>query len=312
MDAAALPRIVEAEDLESAVELCYRENWTDGLPVIPATEPALRKILDYLKRDPQEVVGIIPPRRGIATIEKIAINCVMAGCLPEYVPVVLAALEAMLEPDFNLEGVQTTTNPCAPLVMVGGPAVKTLGFNTKDCALGHGSRANAAIGRAVRLILWNIGGGYPGAPCRTTHGHPGYYSFCIAEDADTNPWEPLQVTRGFKKDDTVVTVTAVDAPHATASGALVNSSDQVLTQIADAIARLGSNNVYGGHTVLVFGPMAAKNLADGGYDKARVAEELKKRATRPASEVRANKGAEHMPADEYAKLLAMKDDERFH
>src|SRR5258706_393072 len=175
----ALPRIVETEDLESAVELCYRENWTDGLPVIPATQPAVDRILRYLKRDPQEVVGIVPP-------------------------------------------------------------------------------------------------------CRTTHGHPGYYSFCIAEDADANPWEPLQVTRGFGLEDTVVTVTAVDAPHATASGALVNSSDQVLTQVADAIARIGSNNVYGGHTVLVFGPMAAKNLADGGYDKARVAGELKKRATRPA------------------------------
>jgi hypothetical protein len=225
---------------------------------------------------------------------------------------VLAALEAMLEPDFNLEGVQTTTNPCAPLVMVAGPAVKTLGFNTKDCALGHGSRANAAIGRAVRLILWNIGGGYPGSPCRTTHGHPGYYSYCIAEDAETNPWEPMQVTRGFNVDDTVVTVTAVDAPHSTATGALVNTSDQVLTQVADSIARLGSNNQYGGHMVIVFGPMAAKNLADGGYDKARVAGELKARATRPASEMRRNRGVEHMPADELAALNAMKDDERFH
>ena len=117
----ALPRIVEVEDLESAVELCYRENWTDGLPVIPATAPAIRRILDYLGRDPQAVVGVVPPRCGVATIEKIAINCVMAGCLPEYVPVVIAALEAMLEPQFSLEGVQTTTNPCAPLVMVSGP-----------------------------------------------------------------------------------------------------------------------------------------------------------------------------------------------
>ena len=178
--AAALPRIVEAEDLEAAVELCYREGWTDGLAVIPATAAPVQRIIDYLGMEADRVIGIVPPRRGIATVEKIAVNCVMAGCLPEYVPIVIAALQAMLEPEFNLEGVQTTTNPCAPLVIVSGPAVRKLGFNTKDCALGHGSRANASIGRAVRLILWNIGGGYPGSPCRTTHGHPGYYSYCIA------------------------------------------------------------------------------------------------------------------------------------
>lgn len=309
---AVLPRIVEAEDLEAAVELCYREGWTDGLPVIPATERPLRRIIDYLGMDPQQVIGIIAPRRGIATVEKIAINCVMAGCLPEYVPIVIAALQAMLRPEFNLEGVQTTTNPCAPLVMVSGPAVRELGFNTRDCALGHGSRANAAIGRAVRLILWNIGGGYPGSPCRTTHGHPGYYSYCIAEDPDTNPWEPLHVTRGFAAQDTVVTVTAVDGPHSVATGALVNSPEQVLTNIADSIARLGSNNQYGGQMVIVFGPMAAKCLADGGYDKPKVLDALMRRATRNVSDVLRNKNIDHMPADELLRLRAKKDTDSFH
>ena len=308
----ALPSIIEAEDLDAAVELCYREGWTDGLPVIPATEAPVRRILDYLGVRPDSVVGTVPPRRGIATIEKIAINCVMAGCRPEYVPIVIAALRAMLEPEFNLEGVQTTTNPCAPLVMVSGPAVRDFGFNTKDCALGHGSRANAAIGRAVRLILWNIGGGYPGAPCRTTHGHPGYYSFCFAEDPETNPWEPLHVTRGFSAEDTVVTVTAVDGPHSVATGALVNSPEQVLTNIADSIARLGSNNQYGGQAVIVLGPMAAKCLADGGYDKAKVAAELVRRATRPVAEVLRNKNIDHMPAAELAEIRAKKDNDAFH
>ena len=308
----ALRRIVEVEDLESAVELCYQEGWTDGLPVIPATEASIRRILDYLGMKPETVIGIVPPRRGIATVEKIAINCVMAGCLPAYVPLVIAALQAMLEPEFNLEGVQTTTNPCAPLVMVSGPAVRELGFNTRDCALGHGSRANAAIGRAVRLILWNIGGGYPGSPCRTTQGHPGYYSYCIAEDPETNPWEPLHVTRGFAEADTVVTVTAVDAPHSVATGALVNSPEQVLTNIADSIARLGSNNQYGGQVVVVLGPMAAKCLADGGYDKARVVDELISRATRKVSDVLRNKNIDHMPAEELRELRTKKDDDPFH
>lgn len=307
-----LQRIIQAEDLEAAVELCYRENWTDGLPVIPATEGAVRRILAYLGMKADAVIGIVPPRRGIATVEKIAVNCVMAGCLPEYVPVVITALQAMLEPEFNLEGVQTTTNPCAPLVMVSGPAVRGLGFNTKDCALGHGSRANAAIGRAVRLILWNIGGGYPGSPCRTTHGHPGYYSYCFAEDPDTNPWEPLHVTRGFDAADTVVTVTAVDAPHSVATGALVNPPEQVLTNIADSIARLGSNNQYGGQVVIVLGPMAAKCLADGGYDKANVAAGLMARATRPVAEVLRNKNIDHMPAEELAELKSRQGDELFH
>lgn len=310
--AAALPRIVEAEDLEAAVELCYREGWTDGLPVIPATERPLRRIIDYLGMKPEQVIGVVPPRRGVATVEKVAINCVMAGCLPEYVPIVIAALHAMLEPEFNLEGVQTTTNPCAPLVMVSGPGVRKFGFNTKDCALGHGSRANAAVGRAVRLILWNIGGGYPGSPCRTTHGHPGYYSYCIAEDPDANPWEPLHVTRGFDAADTVVTVTAVDGPHSVATGALVNSPEQVLTNIADSIARLGSNNQYGGQLVVVLGPMAAKCLADGGYDKARVVGELALRATRTVEEVLRNKNIDHMPAQELAELRSRKDAEPFH
>lgn len=307
-----LPRTVEAADLTGAVELCYANGWTDGLPVVPATAEPVRAMLDYLRLDPAHVVGIVPPRRGLATVEKVVVNCVMAGCLPQHVPIVIAALEAMLEPGFNLEGVQTTTNPCAPLVMVSGPAVKKLGFNTKDCALGHGSRANAAIGRAVRLILWNIGGGYPGSPCRTTFGHPGYYSYCIAEDQESNPWEPLHVTRGFDEHDTVVTVTAVDAPHATATGALVNPPEQVLFNIADSIARIGNNNQFGGHMVVVLGPVAAACLAKGGLGKLDVVEGLKRLATRPAAELLRNGHVEHMPAEELAVLKAQPPDAPFH
>ena len=123
--------IYEAADLEAAVELCYQQKWTDGLPVVPPTRGAIERILEYLRRDPGEVIGTVAPRNGIATIEKIAINCTMAGCKPEYVPIVIAALEAVLEERFNLNGVQTTTHACAPLCIVSGPAVKTLGFNTK-------------------------------------------------------------------------------------------------------------------------------------------------------------------------------------
>ncbi len=132
-------RTFEMPDIAAAVEFCYQQGWTDGLPVVPPTQAAIERIVHYLGRDPQEVVGVVPPRNGIATIEKIAINCVMAGCRVEYVPIVIAALEAMLEEPFNLNGVQTTTHCCAPLVMVSGPVVKELGFNTRECALGYRS-----------------------------------------------------------------------------------------------------------------------------------------------------------------------------
>lgn len=304
-------RTFEVADIEAAVEFCYQQGWTDGLPVIPPTQGAIERILGYLGRDARDVIGVIPPRSGLATLEKIAINCVMAGCRPEYVPIVIAAIEAMLEEGFNLNGVQTTTNSCAPLVMVSGPAVKALGFNTRDCAFGHGSRANAAIGRAVRLVLWNIGGGYPGNPCRTTFGHPGYWTFCIAEDQDNNPWEPLQVTRGFKAEDTVVTVAAVDAPHSIATGALLNPPDLVLEIMAEAIARLGNNNLLGGDMVLVLGPMAAQCLAKAGLNKKDVQREIRKRATRPVREIKRHRFIEHLPPDELNKLMVLGEDAPF-
>ena len=281
-----LSQTFKVPDIAEAVEFCYQQGWTDGLPVVPPTQEAIERIIGYLGRDPKEVVGIVTPRNGIATIEKIAINCVMAGCRVEYVPIVIAALEAMLEDPFNLNGVQTTTHCCAPLVIVSGPAVKSLEFNTAESALGHGSRANATIGRAVRLILWNIGGGIPGEPCKTTHGHPGYYSFCIAENQDVNPWEPLHVGRGFGTEETVVTVAAVESPHSIGTGAGYTSSDDVLFVLADAIATLGSNNLSGGDMVLALGPLASENLSKGGYSKQDVVQELMKRAVRPVREVK--------------------------
>jgi hypothetical protein len=311
MTGALASKYVEAADLEAAVELCYERNWTDGLPVVPPTAPAIECILAYLKRDPGEVVAVVPPRNGIATIEKIAINCVMAGCKPEYVPIVLAALEAAMEPEFNLAGVQTTTNPCAPLIMVSGPAVRALGFNTKDCAIGHGSRANGAIGRALRLILWNIGGGYPGEPCRTTHGHPGYWSYCVAEDDETCPWDPLQVFLRFDRGDTTVTVVAVDGPHATNTGALLNSPEQVMIVIADGVGRLGTNNMLGGSMALILSPMSAKRLAEGGYTRQSLAEAVVARSTRLAGQLRQHRFIDHMLPPVRARLDALKDDEPF-
>lgn len=302
-------KIYQAADLEAAVELCFQQKWTDGLPVVPPTRGAIERIIAYLGRDASEVIGVVPPRNGVATLEKIAINCVMAGCKPEYVPIVIAAVEAMLEERFNLNGVQTTTHACAPLCMVSGPAVKTLGFNTKEGALGHGCRAAATIGRAIRLVLWNIGGGFPGEPCKTTLGHPGYFSFCVAEDQDANPWEPLHVERGFKPEDTVVTVTATTAPHSVATGAGYSPVEDVLYLLADSMSTLGSNNITGGDMVLILGPMAAKSLADAGLSKAQVKQEIVRLATRPAHEVKRRRSIAKTHPMHWSNVVANPDDD---
>lgn len=302
-------RIVEAADLEAAVEVCYEQKWTDGLPVVPPTRGAIERILAYLKRDPGEIVGIVPPRNGVATIEKIAINCVMAGCRPEYVPIVIAAVEAMLEERFNLNGVQTTTHACAPLCVVSGPAVKSLGFNTREGALGHGCRAAATIGRAVRLVLWNIGGGFPGDPCKTTLGHPGYFSFCVAEDEDANPWEALHVERGFNAEDTVVTLTATTAPMSVATGAGYSPIEDVLCLLADSIATLGSNNITGGDMVLVLGPMTAKALGEAGLSKRDVKQGIMRLATRPVRDAKRRRSISPTHPMHWSKVVDASDDE---
>lgn len=302
-------RTFELDELDDAVELCYEQRWTDGLPVIPPTQRAIDRILTFLARDPQEVVGVIPPGNGVATIEKIAINCVMAGCKPEYVPIVITAVRAMLEERFNLNGVQTTTHGCAPLAIISGPVVKELGFNTKEGAFGHGCRPSATIGRAIRLVLWNVGRGYPGEPCKTTHGHPGYYSFCVAEDEDTNPWGPVHVDRGLARDASVVTVVATEGPRLIGTGAGYSPASDVLWMLADAIAGLSSSNVHGGDMVLVMGPMAARNLADAGFSKREVVDELMRRATRPVREVKHRRSISEQHPMHWTKVVDPNDDD---
>ena len=301
-------KVFEVDDIEAAHDLCYERQWTDGLPVSPPTRGAIERILDYLKRDAKDTIGIIPPRNGVATIEKIAINCVMAGCKPEYVPIVIAAIEAMQQDRFNLNGVQTTTHSCAPLVMVSGPVVKQLGFNTREGVFGHGCRASAAIGRAVRLILWNGGGGYPGEPCKTTHGHPGYFSFCVAEDQESNPWEPMHVEFGYAPEDSVVTVTAAQGPNTLATGAGYSPADDVLFVLADAVAALGTNNHSGGDTVLALGPMTAKSLANAGLSRAQVKAELMRRATRSVGDVKHQRGTAPSHPMHWSRIADANDD----
>ena len=194
------------------IESFYDKGWTDGLPVIPPTQDTVERMLETVHRDPTEALGEVPPRNGVATVEAVAANAVMAGCRPEYFPVVLAAVEAILEEPFNLNGVQATTNAAAPLTIISGPIVQELNVNSGTNVFGHGYRANATIGRAVRLVMVVIGGGYPETGDKAPLGQPGKFSYCIAE-SPAIPWEPLHVERGLAPGESGVTVIGVDGPR---------------------------------------------------------------------------------------------------
>lgn len=206
-------RRVEWEDVGEAVETCYDLGWTDGLPVVPPTVDRVEAFLRSARRDPEEVLGTIPERRRQITVAKVAANAVMAGCRPEYFPVVIAATEAMLDPAFNLIGPSSSQGSAAVLVLVNGPMVQQLGINCRNNLFGPGNRANATIGRAVRLILMNACGSIPGLFDRSVIGEPAKYTCCIAENETETHWLPLHVERGLPREQSAVTVFACWGPR---------------------------------------------------------------------------------------------------
>lgn len=243
---------IDVADAHGAVELFFQRRWTDGLAIVPPTEEKVQEMVRYAGRDPAEVLGEIPPYRGVATIEKLAINSVMAGCLPEHFPVVIAAVEALLEPEANLNGIQTTQSSVEPLIIVNGPIAKELGVNATLGVFGRGYRANGTIGRALRLVLWNLGRNFPGEPDRSTYSHPGAWSYCIAEDEDGNPWQPLHVERGLPVGSSAVTVFSCEAPIAVS---VRGNAEQCLFALCEAIAYPGCNcyRFLGGGSQLLIG-----------------------------------------------------------
>ncbi|MBI2907509.1 MAG: hypothetical protein HYX92_07650 [Chloroflexi bacterium] len=247
------------------IELYFKKGWTDGLPIVPPTEANVQAMLKGTKRQPNEVIGVVPPRMGIATVEAIAVNAVMAGCLPAYLPVIIASVQAMLDDKFNLNGVQGTTHAATPLAIVSGPVCKKLGINGRVNVFGSGFRANATIGRAIRLILYNIGGGVPDEGDQSSLGNPGKYSFCIAENTAESPWEPLHVERGLRARDSGVTMFACEAPHHIGGG---------LPACAEHLAAPGSSSTAGtqGEVLVVVGTLVAERLARYGWSKRDVKE----------------------------------------
>jgi hypothetical protein len=281
--AEAVSRHRAPDDLLAFQAFVMEQGWGDGLPMIPATPERVAAMLAGTGRPAGDLAAILPPRLGRATVERVAVNAVLAGALPEHFPVILAAVEAVAEPAFNLQAVQTTTHPCSPLVIVNGPIAVRLGINGGGNALGQGHRANAVIGRALRLVLQNTGGARPGREDRATQGHPGKYSYCVAENEAASPWEPLSVERGFSREVGTVTVCASEAPHNINDHGAA-TPEGIVTTVAGTAATVGSNNVYlGGEPLLVLGPEHAATVAAGGWSKADFKRAVWERAQVPLS-----------------------------
>jgi hypothetical protein len=275
------------------IDAHYQERgWTDGLPIVPPTAAAVGEFLRWTDREPREIVAVLPPRQGEATVEKIAANAVMAGCRPEYLPVVLTAIEALGDPLFNLDSVQATTHPVAPLLVVNGPIAREIGLNAGYNAFGQGVRANVTIGRAVRLVLMNVGGGLPGTGDRSTQGSPAKIAYCVAENEAENPWEPLHVEAGLPREVSTVTVFGCEGPH-NIQDHYSNTALGVLLIVAGSMGQAGSNNLLGaGWPLLSLGPEHAATIARDGYTKRAVKEFLFEHARFPLARL----GAEYRAA----------------
>ncbi len=271
--------VIEVEDSwEAANDWFLREKLSDGLPIVPPTAERVLRMLDGTSRDPQEVIGVIPPKWAPASIEKIAINAVMAGCLPEYLPVLIAAVEAICEPRFNLYGVQATTGYVGPALLLNGPIRTMLDVNCDSGVFGPGFRANATMGRAIRLLLISVGGGYPGDTDRSTFGWPGKYTMCFGENQEKSPWEPYHVEMGFKTDESTVTVFGINGflPIHTAG----NRGEQALSSLAEVIkmhhgvSHLDVGSFGGGTPLIALGIEDAEIMARDGITKKQVKEYL--------------------------------------
>ena len=279
-------RTFRLKDAYADINNAYQDRgWTDGLPIVPPTADLVREFLRWTDRDPRDVVAVLPPRQGEATVERIAINAAMAGCRPEYLPVIVTAFESMADPAFNLDSIQATTHPVAPLVIVNGPIAREVGINAGYNAYGQGFRANITIGRAIRLVLMNVGGGLPGTGDRATQGSPAKIAYCVAENEAQSPWEPLHVEMGYPPDASLVTTIGCEGPH-NIQDHYSNTADGVLRIVVGAMGQAGSNNVLGqGSPVLSLGPEHAATIAREGFTKKQVKEYIFEHARFPLNQL---------------------------
>lgn len=283
-------------DADDLIEACYERGWSDGLPVVPPTPERVLRMLRGTDRDPAEEIGLVPPDLAPCTVEKVAINAVMAGCKPEYMPVVLAALEAALTEEFGLHGLLCTTMFAGPMIIVNGPVAKSIGMNSGGNALGQGNRANATIGRALQLIVRNVGGGRPGEIDRATLGTPGKYTFCFAE-AEDSEWLPLAEERGVPSGNSAVTLFAGEGVQG-----IVDQKSRTPESLAKSFALAlrvvdHPKMAMAGDAVLVVSPEHSRVFIEAGWTKARLLEELENLLQFPGEEMVAGAGgiAEGLP-----------------
>jgi hypothetical protein len=288
--------LARRESDADAVEALYARGLTDGLPVVPPTRERVRQAVAASGRASEELVALVPPNYGRATVEKIAVNAVMAGCRPEYLPVVIAAVEAVCDEAFDLHGVAATTNAPTPLVIVNGPRRRTLDINCGAGVFGPGWRANATIGRALRLACVNLGGARPGGISMSTFAHPGRYTYCIGEHEEASPWESLAAEHGFRPDESVVAVLAADAPIGVYDQRSRRAAD-LLATIAGTLAVVANHKMtHWGDTLVVLGPEHARVVGDEGWSKGDVRRFLWERLQRPVKElIPGREGGEGLP-----------------
>jgi hypothetical protein len=267
---AEMPETLAVEADVDPIEYYFDKGFSDGLPLVPPTPAKIEAMLAALGGEPERLECRVPPRWGGLTREVLAINLVMAGCRPEYATIVRAAMLALCDPAFNLNGVQATTHMAAPLLIVNGPIAREAGMNGGCNAFGSGNRANATIGRAIRLILLNVGGGWPGELDKSTLGHPGKYSYAVCENESTSPFAPYHVEKGYRAEDSSVFVCAAEPPHSVVNH-VANDAEGILDSMCSAMSTYAHNNaVSQGHCVVVLGPEHAATIAKQGWKRSDV------------------------------------------
>lgn len=278
-------RRIEVADLVDEIELAYERGWSDGLPIVPPTEERVLRMLAGTTREPNEIIGVIPPDNVSCTVEKVAINAVMAGCKPEYMPVVLAAVEAACIDEFCMHGLLATTYFSGPVIIVNGPIVDKIGMNWGINALGQGNRANATIGRALQLVIRNVGGGKPGGVDRAALGQPGKYTFCFPEREHDSYWESLAVERGFSANESTVTLFAGDGVHGIADQHS-REPESLTKSIALTLRTVyHSKIVMASDALLIISPEHLRIFREAQWTKARFREALSQHLTFPGKEL---------------------------
>ncbi len=284
-DIALGSRRIDIGELEDPMEACFERGWSDGLPLVPPTELRVVRMLAGTERAPEEVLGLVPPDLQPCTVEKVAINAVMAGCKPEYLPVVIAAVEAALMDEFCMHGLLATTWFSGPMVVVNGPVARAIGMNSGGNALGQGNRANATIGRALQLVIRNVGGGRPAGVDRSTLGNPGKYTFCFAEDEEGSPWESLAVQRGFDEGQSTVTLFAADGVQGMADQKS-RDPDSLCRSFAASLLAVGhAKFAFMSDAFVVVSPEHQNVFSEAGWSKQQVIERLIELTTRPGKDL---------------------------